>query len=108
MPRTSVFRKSFSYFPSRRHSNSPKPVERPSNVGQKSLQIKKTNITPLPVCETPKIWRRKESVVDSSVVNNSTSDKNSDLFKNKILTDVLIVDDLGRPKPAKAWVTVSN
>lgn len=106
VPRSSVYR-NFSKSSPKHSSMSPKPVKKTDKImsvtptcNQQTL-VKKQPSKPL------QVWKVKESKEDSSS-HNTPSIKVPEILKNHVLIDVVIMDDSGRPKSIKAWVSHSN
>ena len=54
------------------------------------------------------VWKAKKLKTEVLTHCNGSSITSTDFKKNSKLVDVIIVDDAGRPKTIKAWVTLSN
>ena len=80
-----------------------------SKVVQKVVKDVKTltrnpvhNLNLKQTVEPKKVWRKK--ILSKQDLHNNSSDYQ----KNAKLVDVVIVDESGRPKTVKAWVSLSN
>ena len=62
----------------------------------------KHNLNLKQTVEPKKVWRKK--ILSKEILHNNSSDYQ----KNAKLVDVVIVDETGRPKTVKAWVSLSN
>ena len=54
------------------------------------------------------VWKAKRLTKEVLAHCNDSPTTSTDFKKNSKLVDVIIVDDAGRPKTVKAWVTLSN
>ena len=58
--------------------------------------------------EKQSFWRAKSLKTEVLTHCNDSSITSKEFQKNSKLIDVIIVDEAGRPKTIKAWVSLSN
>jgi hypothetical protein len=84
------------------------PISKVNNITPTKSIDRKVNVINKQPTLSQKVWIKKstKNVMSSEVI---TSIKDNDVLKNKVLTDVIIIDEVsGVPKSVKAWVSISN
>lgn len=106
--RTSKSKNSSTKSHSMRGSASPPPAANINKIESVKSSDQNLKVVDKQPSKSQMVWKIKGSQSDSSS-NNDASVNTPDLFKNKILTDVVILDDAtGLPNSVKAWVSLTN